>query len=102
METLKLTEEIFTQYLHTKFLVQLGEQPVELELAEVKTYRSEYAEEQGMERFSIYFDGPVELMLAQGMYSMHHEQMGSFDIFIVPLAARETNARYEAVFNYYK
>jgi hypothetical protein len=102
MHSGKLTEENFALHLNTKFFITLNEKRVELDLAEVKGYRSEQEEQQGMERFSIYFNGPSEPMLPQGLYSMDHELIGSFEIFIVPLGRRETSARYEAVFNYFK
>jgi len=99
---MQLTEANFSQQLNTKFLVSLADGTVELELAEVKGYRSQYEEQQGMERFSIYFQGPTELILPQGLYSVAHEQMGSFEIFIVPIKQREAGIRYEAVFNYFR
>jgi hypothetical protein len=33
---------------------------------------------------------------------MEHEQMGEFEIFLVPIARDENGFLYEAVFNYYK
>jgi hypothetical protein len=102
MQNEKLTEENFAQHLNTKFFISLDERQVELELAEVKGYKSQYKEQEGMERFSIYFNGPTEPILPQGLYSMDHELMNSFEIFIVPIGRMETNVRYEAVFNYLK
>jgi len=95
-----LNEAIFTENLNTKFLVTFADQNVELELVEVKHY--DQGEEPSMERFSIYFRGPVEPLLAQQTYSLDHEQLGTLDIFIVPISRDETGLRYEAVFNYFK
>ena len=102
MHSENLSEENFAQHLNTKFFISLDERRVELELAEVKGYRSEHEEQQGMERFSIYFNGPTEPMLPQGLYLMDHELMSSSEIFIVPIGPRENSIRYEAVFNYFK
>lgn len=102
MPSEKLTEENFAHHLNTKFFTSMGEIRVELELAEVKGYRTEHEEQQGMERFSIFFNGPTEPLLPQGLYSMDHERMGSFEIFIVPISPSQNGVRYEAVFNYFK
>jgi hypothetical protein len=102
MDDVKLTQENFAQHLQTKFFIPVDGKRFELELTEVKGYLSQQEEQQGMERFSLYFDGPLEVILPQQLYTMDHEQMGSFEIFIVPIAQRETSIRYEAVFNYFK
>jgi hypothetical protein len=78
------------------------EEPIELELAEVKSYQSRTNEQSGMERFSIFFVGPPEPYLPQHIYSLAHEQMGAFDLFLVPIGGNEKGFRYEAVFNYFK
>jgi hypothetical protein len=98
----RLTKENFAQHLNTKFFISLGERRVELELAEVKDYKSEREEHEGMERFSVYFNGPSEPILPQGLYSMDHELMSPCEIFIVPIGGRGNSVRYEAVFNYFK
>ena len=97
-----LTEKEFSQHVNTKFQVKLdGQPPVELELTEVKGYLPQETEQSGMERFSIFFQGPA-LMLPQGVYHLEHEQMGELDIFLVVIAGDQKGFRYEAVFNYFK
>src|SRR5262245_25542953 len=96
-----LTEKEFTKHLNTKFRVT-GEQPLELELTEVKGYLSKPDEETGMERFSAFFLGPGEPYLRQRVYALEHDVMGSFELFLVPIALDEKGFRYEAVFNYFK
>ena len=56
----------------------------------------------GMERFSIYFQGPLEPALPQKLYAFQHDEMGGFEMFLVPIAKNETGFRYESVFNYFK
>lgn len=97
-----LTEAEFFRHQGTKFRVKLEEQEIDLELAEVKGYFSEHLEQGGMERFSAFFDGPGDNFLPQRLYPMQHDQMGEFDIFLVPIARNEKGFRYEAVFNYFK
>lgn len=98
-----LTEKEFSQHLNTKFRVKVdAPQPVELELVEVKGYHNKPEEQQGMERFSVFFSGPADVQLPQKTYPLAHEKMGEFDIFLVPIGRGEGGLRYEAVFNYRK
>lgn len=97
----ELTEKEFSKHVNTKFRVAI-EEPIELELTEVKGYLSKAHEETGMERFSAFFRGPANRYLAQQTYSIEHEQMGAFDLFLVPVSRDESGLRYEAVFNYFK
>jgi hypothetical protein len=96
-----LTEAEFSKHLNTKFRIA-NEQPIELELAEVKGYLSKAHEQTGMERFSVFFNGPLEPFLSQRVYALEHERMGAFELFLVPVAKDENGFRYEAVFNYFK
>jgi hypothetical protein len=98
-----LTEQEFSRHLNTKFRIQLvdGSQ-LDLELVEVKGYLTKPGEQTGMERFSAYFKGPSEPYLPQNTYSLQHDGMGGFEIFLVPIARDEQGVRYEAVYNYFK
>ncbi len=96
-----LTEKEFSQHVNTKFRVTLDDSSVDLELVEVKGYRMGRQEEDGMERFSIYFQGPAEPQLPQHLYTFHHNEMGEFDLFIVPIGKNDAGFRYEAVFNFF-
>ena len=51
------------------------------------------------EQFSIVFRGPSDAYLGQGIRPFHHERMGQFDLFIVPIRQDEKGFYYEAVFN---
>jgi hypothetical protein len=96
-----LTEAEFSKHVNTKFRIA-SEQPIDLELAEVKGYLSKAHEQSGMERFSVFFNGPGEPFLPQRVYTLEHEHMGAFELFLVPVAKNENGFRYEAVFNYFK
>jgi Domain of unknown function (DUF6916) len=98
-----LTEKEFSKHVNTKFRVDLdAENSVDLELTEVKGYLSKPNEQTGMERFSAYFLGPSEHYLPQKSYTFQHDQMGEFEIFLVPVSQIDQGFRYEAVFNYFK
>jgi hypothetical protein len=101
--TEKLTEEVFARQLNSKFRVRADTpRPVELELVEVQSWRSAPSEQGGMERFSLFFTGPADILLPQRSYTLEHEQLGTLDIFLVPVVNQEKGLRYEAVFNFYK
>ena len=97
----ELTEKEFSKHVNTKFRV-VNEEPIELELKEIKGYSSRPNEESGMERFSVFFTGSGDFFLPQRVYTLEHDSMGSFDLFLVPIARDEKSFRYEAVFNYFK
>ena len=98
-----LTEEEFSKNVNTKFRAKLdAEAEVDLELVEVKGYSARPGDQQGMERFSIFFKGPAKPLLTQNTYSMTHDAMGTFDLFIVPIKPDSEGSGYEAVFNYFK
>lgn len=97
------TAEHFTQQLHTRFRVRIdAPRPLELELVEVKGRQISPAEQQGWERFSLYFNGPADIYMPQQIYTLEHEHMGVFDIFLVPVERAANGLRYEAVFNVFK
>lgn len=97
-----LTEEEFSRHVNTKFRVRLETpEPVELELVEVKGRASGPHEQQGMERFSVFFRGPADPRLNQHTFPLAHERMGEFEIFLVPVGRDERGFLYEAVFNYF-
>ncbi|HMJ25115.1 MAG TPA: hypothetical protein VK475_04780 [Pyrinomonadaceae bacterium] len=97
-----LTEQEFSQHVGTQFQLSLDDQPIELKLSQVKGYLAGPNEHDGMERFSVFFEGPAAPQLQQTVYRLSHEQMGEFDIFLVPIAKVGEGFRYEAVFNYFK
>ena len=98
-----LTANEFSKHVNTNFRATLdAETRADLELVEVKVYTSRHEEQSGMERFSIYFTGPADPHLSQQLYAIQHDEMGEFEMFLVPLSRNEEGSRYEAVFNYFK
>lgn len=96
-----LTEKEFSKHVNTKFRVK-SDEPIELELTAVKGYLSKPNEHSGMERFSAYFNGSGDRYLQQSVYSLEHDVMGAFELFLVPISQDERGFQYEAVFNYFK
>ena len=52
----------------------------------------------GWECFALLFDGPGPA-LPQWTYPVEHGTMGTFPLFLGPVAGGATGVRYEAVFN---
>lgn len=94
--TTPLTHEEFAKHLHTKFRARVGDiETVELEMTEL----SEHRVTSQQETFSVIFRGAGETPLGQGTRRFEHEQMGDFDLFIVPIGASDGTVSYEAAFN---
>ena|SRR5436189_1970691 len=91
-----LTHEIFAKHANSKFQALLDEQTsVELELTDVSDLKL-YPHQ---EEFAIVFRGPLDKYLGQGLCSFSHDQMGRFEIFLVPIKQDAQGLYYEAVFN---
>lgn len=97
-----LTEKEFSKHVNTKFRVGLDAEAVDLELVVVKGYSARPGDQEGMERFSIFFTGPAKPLLPQNIYSLSHDAMGTLDLFLVPIKPDGEGSHYEAVFNYFK
>ena len=98
-----LTADEFSKHVNTRFRTTLdAETRADLELVDVKAYTSKHEEQSGMERFSVYFNGPPDPLLPQKLYTFQHDEMGEFEVFLVPLSRNEEGSGYEAVFNYFK
>ena len=91
-----LTHEEFSRNVNTKFQAQVDENThVDLELvtiSELKLYPQQ-------EEFSLEFLGPSDMFLGQGVRHFSHDQMGQFELFIVPIRQDQQGFYYEAIFN---
>jgi hypothetical protein len=102
-----LTAGDFRPHQGTRFRLTGGSPPgsVETELVEV-TEHGTSAPGSFRAPFSVLFHGPLEPVLPQGIYRLEHEQLGTLELFIVPVGPDEprvpgqapTAMRYEAVF----
>ncbi len=91
-----LTHDAFSSSLNSKFTVSVEpDRKLELELIEVSELKTSPSQEQ----FAIVFRGPNEIFLGQGMCTFEHEQMGQFDLFLVPINQDRDGYYYEAIFN---
>ena len=91
-----LTQETFAKHANTEFQVSIDENtavPLELiKVSELKLYPQQ-------EEFALLFRGPLDVFLGQGIRFFKHDQMGQFEIFVVPIRQDNQGFYYEAVFN---
>lgn len=86
----------FSPHLNTKFRMHLPPDGIlEIELVQAQ----EYPSAPHQERFSLTFLAPPEAPVAQGIYQLEHEQLGTGALFLVPVGRDEQGLSYEAVFN---
>jgi hypothetical protein len=91
------TRAMFDSNLNTKFQIrheQYGD--VDLELVDVTLARTESP---GYESFSLTFLDAANLPFPQQTYAMKHDEMGEFDLFIVPVNSDARGRYYQAIFN---
>ncbi len=98
LDTLKSKD--FAKYLNQKFQVQTElPDPIEFILTEVNKLGSKRKKgEKGKRPFSVIFRGPAEPVLPQRIYQVSHEQLGTLDLFLVPVGQGKKGVQYEALF----
>jgi hypothetical protein len=83
-----LTLATFADRLGETFRVGEGSDTLELELAEASAGIG--GQGAGRAPFSIVFRGPLVPVLPQQIYRFDHQELGPFDLFIVPIGPAET------------
>jgi hypothetical protein len=96
------TIETFADRIGERFGIAADDGGLEAELVEATalTALSGKALETPGDRapFSLVFLGPGDPVLPQAIYRFEHDELGAFEIFVVPIGRDETGVRYEAVF----
>lgn len=91
-----LTKAAYEANLNTTFTVcPDAERRVDLELVAVRAGRSSPRQEQ----FALLFSGPLDHPLGQGTWTLQHDKLGEFDLFLAPVDRDAASYYYEAVFN---
>lgn len=99
----RVTSTDFRQHLNERFLIRPHTSPpVEVELISIDDLGEGSAGEDSHGRrqpFSVVFRSlQLDSYLLQRIYTVEHEQMGSLDIFLVPIGPDQHGMRYEAIF----
>lgn len=96
-------EEFFRRHLNTTFTLKVNdERALALELEEVRSAPDISHARGDLERFSLYFRGPADVMIHQQTCRLEHPEIGALDIFLVPVEQDARGLRYEAVFSCFK
>jgi hypothetical protein len=101
----QLSLEAFLPCLKTRFRVILDPVSfVELELQEAKALSlpgqvQSPVKAPGHESFSLILLGPDSRFLPQRTYAFEHDQIGRFEMFIVPIAQKPGFFEYQVIFN---
>lgn len=91
-----LEHNVFAGLLNSRFRVVLdGPDLVELELVNV----SDLQVSDRQEEFTITFVGANNQFLGQGIRSLQHDQIGTIELFVVPIGQDQSGFQYESVFN---
>src|SRR2546425_52159 len=87
------TIETFSEHLNSKFQTHYGDShKMELELLSVNDVGSTPRQIQ----FSLVFLAPENAPLSQGIYRLAHEKLGTFNLFLVPIAKDKRGVQYIA------
>ena len=97
------TQATFTPHLRTTFSLHLAATSgPDVELIAVESWHPQDPEIVEAPRyrvpFSLIFRGPRTPVLPQCIYTLAHAQLGTFDLFLVPIGPDADGMRYEAVF----
>jgi hypothetical protein len=94
-----LTLQTFEICLNHKFRLEHEKGDLEVELIECRKISSSGLPPGQREPFSLMFSGPRQPVLPQGIYRFSCEQLGSFEIFIVPVGSGSSGTQYQAIFS---
>lgn len=89
------SHDVFLSHLHTVFVVSTSTDKLTLELVKL----TDTSTSPNLETFALLFCGPATPLLQQGTYRLSHDQMGTAELFLVPVERRADGLYYEAVFN---
>lgn len=74
-----------------------GGRPLDTELVEATPVGD--ARAGGRVPFSLVFRGPTDVVLPQRIHHVGHPDLGTLDIFLVPIGPDGAGMRYEAIFS---
>src|SRR4051794_2354825 len=84
----------FAPHVNSPFRLHHENLTAELELMQVSDHSTP-----AHVSFSLLFRGPHQPLLPQQIYIVDHDQLGRFDLFIVPIRRDAEGLHYEAIFN---
>ena len=96
LETLQISD--FAEHLHQSYTVMLASgDTLELQLAEISALGTP-ADDRRRSFSLIFRHARTDAYLPQGIHTLHHPEMGPFELFLVPLGPASDGMRDEVVF----
>lgn len=93
-----LTLETFQPRVGEPFRIQASDQrSIHVELVQAAPLGAANATPRG-QAFSLIFRAAGHDVLPQSIYRVEHDQLGAYDIFLVPIGPDAVGMRYEAIF----
>src|SRR5262245_54115618 len=90
------TVDTFSSHLNSKFQMHYGDsQTAELELISVTDVGSSPRQIQ----FSLIFLAPETAPVWQSIYRLDHDELGTLNLFLVPIGKDRQGVQYEAIIN---
>ena len=95
-----LTPATFEPHVGSEFAIELEDGTVIQTVLDSVQRQAPRSHGDRTEPFSLLFVGPRENPIPQATYSIEHAELGTLDIFLVPIGPDASGQpRYEAVFN---
>lgn len=92
-----ISHQEFGACLNQPFRASVEGVGLEIELIGVATWGESQADRR--QPFSLTFRGPSNPVLAQRIYALENETLGTLEIFLVPIGPDKQGMQYEAVFS---
>ena len=89
----------FADRVHEKVRIHAAGTAIEAELTTVRPLGGGGDEgEEGRRPFSLIYRGPLTPILPQQIYPVEHPELGTLELFLVPVGPEGGGMQYEAVF----
>jgi hypothetical protein len=95
----RLTVDTFAPIVGERFALDAGATvPLSLDLVAAEPLGPPPSDDGSRTPFRLLLRGPRDPLLAQRIYALAHDALGTLEIFIVPVARDEAGTDYEAIF----
>ena len=94
-----LSYESFAGQVRETFSLSLGVSSVDMTLIDAQRRPARIVAGLRAEPFTLYFKSQSQVVLPQRIYAFKNANMGTLNIFIVPIGREPDGIVYEAVFN---
>jgi hypothetical protein len=94
----EITSATFADQINRIFRIHCSGEPLELELTEVAVRPASRVG--GLRQpFTLIFEGPRNRLLAEGLYPVEGEAVGTLELYVIPILSVGERQAYQVVFN---